>query len=95
MELDMWYGTKWRRAEDTKATNANAVLYLFKKHIVSSVLRAFPSEKGLSLRDKEASALANVKKCISKAGSINQYFKSLPKTESKRYKGQDREQKRD
>ena len=58
MELDMWYGTKWRRAEDTKATNANAVLYLFKKHIVSSVLRAFPSEKGLSLRDKEASALS-------------------------------------
>jgi hypothetical protein len=49
---------KWRRVEDTKATNANAVLYLFKKHIVSSVLRAFPSEKGLSLRDKEASALS-------------------------------------
>ncbi|KAK3807553.1 MAG: hypothetical protein J3Q66DRAFT_417393 [Benniella sp.] len=95
MELDSWYKSQWRRVEDTKASNANAVLYLFKKHIVSSVLRAFPSEKGLSLRDKEASALAHVKKCISKAGSINQYFKSLPKTESKRYKGQDREQKRD
>ncbi|KAF9928426.1 hypothetical protein BGZ65_006291 [Modicella reniformis] len=59
-----------------------------KKHIVSSVLRAFPPGQEQQFPDRETAALAVVKTNIVKAGSINQYFRTLPKGESRKFKNQ-------
>ncbi|KAF8941255.1 hypothetical protein BGZ58_000540 [Dissophora ornata] len=83
-EMNKWYQHKWHKVASKSESNANAVLYLFKKHIVRSILIAFPPE--LELQEGEAAAFAVVKGRITRVRSINQYFKSLPKGEPKRFK---------
>ncbi|KAF9198720.1 hypothetical protein BGZ49_000376 [Haplosporangium sp. Z 27] len=55
-ELERCYRHHWRKADTKGEGNANAGLYMYKKQIVHSVLRAFPP--GLQLQESEAAALA-------------------------------------
>ena len=75
-ELNKWFGSTWR--------GKDAQLYKWKKDIVHSVLRAIPA--GLQV-DKTAvnNALALVRGQIDTIGSIDKYYKALPKAPSRKY----------
>lgn len=75
-ELNRWFGSAWR--------GKDAQLYKWKKDIVHSVLRSIPA--GLQV-DKSAvnNALAFVRGQIDTVGSIDKYYKALPKAPSRKY----------
>ncbi|KAF9567067.1 hypothetical protein EC968_003501 [Mortierella alpina] len=84
LQVNQWYGASWRRGSTKTASNANAVMYLFKKNIVHAVLRSFPPDRDMPLLEREAEALLSIRNRIESAGSINMFAKSLPKKAPKR-----------
>ncbi|KAF8924514.1 hypothetical protein BGZ47_003959, partial [Haplosporangium gracile] len=76
VELNTWFGSAWR--------GKDAQLYKWKEDIVHSVLRPIPA--GLQV-DKTAvtNALASVRRQIDTIGSIDKYYKALPKAPSRKY----------
>jgi hypothetical protein len=75
-ELNTRFGSAWR--------GKDAQLYKWKKDIAHSVLRSIPA--GLQV-DKTAvnNALASVRRQIDTIGSIDKYYKALPKAPSRKY----------
>ncbi|KAF9157590.1 hypothetical protein DFQ26_008580 [Actinomortierella ambigua] len=84
LQLNKWYGTAWRRGASKATSNANAVLYLFKKNIVHAVLNSFSQDGDRPLMEREAEALLSIRQRIEGAGSINLFARSLPKKAPKR-----------
>ena len=84
LQLNEWYNTSWRRGSTKTISNANAVMYMYKKNIIHAVLKSFPPDREIPLGEREMLALVTVKKCIECVGSISMFERSLPKKPPKR-----------
>ena len=45
LQLNEWYNTSWRRGSTKTISNANAVMYMYKKNIIHAVLKSFPPDR--------------------------------------------------